>query len=589
MDSRVSPFPMIPSTPCSTRHPLPPRRRLDEGWSPSSWRNLALHYEELEGRSLASLEDLQGWLLDWSELESAISGVGSRLHAATACNTEDEEAEKSYLLWQTEVLPEAKKVGDRLDHKFLDCSHRSSLDSSWDVFVRELELQVRLYQEKNVELEARDEELAVEYGRISGGMTVLFRGDTLTLQDLSRFQQETDRDLREETWRLGWDRRLQDTESLQNLFDRMLPLRDAMAINAGFPSYREFKHLEWGRLDYEPEDCLAFHEAVEREVMPAIRKVQERRASLLGLETLRPWDFGVDPCGRPPFSPFQDSAEQVEVCAKIMAAVDFELADELEWMEAQGLLDLETRPGKRPGGFMDTFEDVRWPFIFSNSAPTHDGVETLIHETGHAFHALLAREREPLAYRNAPLEFAEVASMGLEAMASEHYQASYPAAEAQRARLDALEGSLGIFPRAATVDAFQHWLYTHPGHSQEERNQAWLDLSHRFSTGLVDWGGLEEIRANHWQATLHLFEVPFYYIEYAIAQNGALQVWNRYRQDPILALADWRSGLTLGGSRPLPELFSTAGLQFDPRGELLTELVASVMQEWKPLAAGGQA
>jgi len=295
--------------------------------------------------------------------------------------------------------------------------------------------------------------------------------------------------------------------------------------------------------------------------------------------------LGVDPEGLPAYQPFEGQAEQVAVSSKILRQVDDGIAGDLEWMQAQGLLDLDTRPSKRPGGYMDTFGDVRWPFIFSNSSPTHAGIETLIHEAGHARNFLLARDMEPDDYREPPLEFAEVASMGMEALCMEHLGAAYPAAEARRSAIDSLEGMLSTLAWTCTVDAFQHELYLNPQFDHQQRTACWEKTWSRFSTGVVDWSGLEETRATRWHAQLHIFEVPFYYIEYALAQMGAMQLWSNYRKDAQQSVGEYCQGLSLGGSRPLPELFSAAGLKFDPRGEQLPKLVAEVEAAWNKLVA----
>ncbi|RMH03850.1 MAG: M3 family oligoendopeptidase [Planctomycetota bacterium] len=567
-----------------SRHPAPPRRFLPPEWGPTDWPAIAEIVAELERRVIADPAGLETWLLDRSELDSAVAGRASRLAVAAARDTADAAAEAAHLVYQTEILPEYHRASDRLDRKYLACPARSGLDRErWRVHDRDTELAVELFREENVELEAEEEKLITEYGRISGGMTVPFRGAERTLAEMAPFAEETDRGLREEAWRAVAARRLGERERLDDLFDRMLSLRRRIAVNAGFADYRDYKHRALGRFDYSPADCLELHRSVERHVLPLVRRLSERRRRLLGLERLRPWDFAVDPEGRPPYRPFADSAGQVRLAAELIGRVDSGFAEELRWMERAGLLDLETRPNKRQGGFMDTFEDCRHPFIFANSPHTHAGIETLVHETGHAVHALLARHLEPVGYRSAPLEFCEVASMGLELLALEQLPAVYPAVEARRAALDSFEDVAASLAWTCTVDAFQHEVYTRPECGAEERARIWLDLRRRFGAP-CDWTGLEEERRFGWQAQLHLFEVPFYYVEYALAQIGALQLWSAWRRDPEGAVARLRRGLALGGSRPLPDLYRAAGLRFDPRGETLPALVGELEAAWTELA-----
>lgn len=564
----------------NSRHPPPPRRWLPAGFRATSWAVIEPWLAELERRPLQSAADLERWLLDRSELDSWIAEESSRRNVAAACHTDDQAAEAAHLAFQTEIVPEIKPVADRLDRRYLACPHRSELPrANWTVHDREVALSVKLFREENVELEAREEELTLEYGQITGAMTVAWQGREWTLSELARFAEEPDRRLREEAWRLAAGRRAQDAAKLEQLFDQMHVLRAQMAQNAGFDNFRDYAHCAAGRFDYSTADCLALGENVARHVVPVVRRMNDWRRERLGLSSLRPWDLAVDPLHAPPFQPFTDPRGQVAMAARLLARIRPDFAEELRWMEESGLLDLETRPHKRPGGFMDTFEGARVPFIFANSGTTHGDVETLLHETGHALHALAGREREPVDYRGAPLEFAEVASMGMEAMCMEHLASEYPPQQVRAARLRSLEGIASTFPWVAIVDGFQQRIYTEPCLGADARQRAWVELRQRFASG-VDWSGLEAERAREWHRQLHIFEVPFYYVEYALAQIGALQLWRRYRHDPAAAVEGYLAGLRLGGSRPLPELYAAAGLRFDPRGETLGELMKELEEAW---------
>lgn len=569
----------------AARHPAPPRRWLPPEWRALNWEAIRPRLEELEQRPILSRSDLERWLRDRDELDSWISEEATRRNIASACHTDDAAAEASHLEFQTEIVPLIQPVDDRLDRRYLAAPQRAELErTQWEVHDREVELAVRLFRAENVELEAREEELCVEYGRITGGMTVEWRERTWTLPELAPFSEEADRELREEAWRLGASRRAQDADLLEDLFDRMHALRARMAKNADFPNFRDYVHVAKGRFDYSAEDCLAYGRNVEQHVLPVLRRMNDWRQQRLGLESLRPWDLAVDPLHAPAFQPFRDPAGQVTVAERLLGRVHPDFAAELHWMHEAGLLDLASRPHKRQGGFMDVFEGVRLPFIFANSSTTHSDVETLLHETGHALHALAARERTPAAYRSSPLEFAEVASMGMEAMCMEHLREDYPPEQARAARLRSLEGIPSTLSWVATVDGFQQQIYVQPCEGRAARTEAWVALRKRFSSG-VNWSGLEQERAREWHRQLHLFEVPFYYIEYAIAQMGALQLWTRYRRDPADAVRRYREGLALGGSRPLPELFAAAGLRFDPRGEMLAELMEELETAWRAEAA----
>ncbi len=565
---------------------LPPQPRyLPSGLRITNWDSACPWLKELAERPLADADALRRWLLDRSELDSLVSAESARRMVATACNTADADAEAAYLGYETEVMPRIKQACDGLDQRFLAHPQRQLLDEFWQVYDRDTELSVRLFREENLPLEAEEEKLAVAYGRTMGAMTVQFRGEERTLPAMAKYLESRDRGVREEVWRLCTQRRLQDATRLDSLFDQLYELRQRVAANAGFDNYRLFKHQEYGRFDYSADDCLALHAQIEKHVLPLARRMDEARRRQLELDPLRPWDLGVDPAGADLFEPFQDSAGQLRLGRELLGKVDTEFGQDLEWMAARGLLDLETRADKRPGGFLETFEDERVPFIFANSGTTHADVETLVHEGGHAVHALLARDLEPDSYRHSPIEFAEVASKGMEFMALEHLPSAYPEKEARRTRLRALEDCVHGFTWIATVDAFQHQIYSAGDTSAEQRAECWTRLRQRFG-GTTDWSGLERERASEWHRQLHVFEVPFYYVEYALAELGALQLWLAYRREPAAAVAAYRRGLSLGGSRPLPQLFAAAGLRFDPTGELLAELVPELESEW--LSLGGE-
>ncbi|MBT3340165.1 MAG: M3 family oligoendopeptidase [Planctomycetes bacterium] len=565
----------------SDRYPAPSRRYLPSDFEVLDWSNAQPFYTELTDRPLDTLDALETWVFDRSELDAYVGAEASRRMIRAARFTDDQEAEEKWLAFETEFIPQLSPVSDALDHRFLDCPFRHDLDNhKWEIYVRDSELAVELFCQENIPLAAEEAKLANRFGQIAGAMTVLYQGKELTLAALGTYAESPDRSIREETWRLATQRRGQDKETLESLFEEMLALRAQEAKNAGFDNYRDYKHRAWGRFDYSPADCEAFHKNVERFVLPALERMRTHRKKCLRLESLRPWDLAVDLDQAEAFEPFQNEAEHVSVAASLLEKIHSPFADDLRWMQESDLLDLATRPHKRPGGFMDTFADVRVPFIFANSGTTHSDVETLIHEVGHAVHALAAREMEPSDYHDAPLEFAEVASMAMESMAMEHLDSVYPEQEARRATRASLESCVSTFAWVATIDAFQHWLYTHEQHTREERAEAWVETRARFSAG-IDWSGLEAERVYEWQKQLHLFEVPFYYIEYGIAQNGALQVWKSYLDDPKAAIERYRQGLALGGSRPLPELYDAAGIRFDPQGACLEDLIPALEKAWR--------
>ena len=401
---------------------------------------------------------------------------------------------------------------------------------------------------------------------MAGAMTVNFRGQERTLQQMSKFYEETDRAIREEAWRLADGRALADREALDSIYDEMVLLRDRAAKNAGFGNYRDYVFVKKDRFDYTPDDCLRFHEAIEESFVPLSREIDKVRRETLGIDTLRPWDLRVDPESRSSLSPFEDLAGLVGGAAKVVAEIDPQLSGFFSRMADLELFDLESRKGKAPGAYQEELTEVRLPFIFLNAAKRDNDVRTLLHESGHSFHTFLMREKGVPYFNggaNIPTEFAEVASMTMEIISGEHYQGVfYNQRDARRSNWEEAVSNVKLFTWVATIDAFQHWVYTHPGHSHEERARTWVDTFNRFS-GLENYESLETSRAYRWHRQLHIFEVPFYYIEYGIALTGALGIWTQYRRDRRSAIDLYKSALSLGASRSLPELFAAAGLEWD--------------------------
>ncbi len=468
--------------------------------------------------------------------------------------------------------------------RYLDAPERAELPRErFAVLDRALENRRALFREANIPRETQLAELEQQYQKIMGAMTVAFRDQERTLVQMAPFLEETDRSLRQEAWELGARRRLQDREAIDNLFDQMKDLRIAVAHEAGFANFVEYAFRNRERFDYGIEDSIRFHEAVEKVVVPLMRRIQEEHKAALGLETFRPWDGAVDPLGRPPLHPFQDVEQLAAGTEAIFSEVDAELGAQFAYLRQHELLDLANRKGKAPGGYQTTLEDARLPFIFMNAVGLDADVRTLLHEGGHAFHTLACRGEPLAAYRDSPLEFCEVASMTMELLGARRLDPFYNAKDASRSNRKLLEGIVLILPWIATVDAFQHWLYTHPTHTRDQRKTAWNELLERFG-GIVDWSGYEEARNHSWHRQLHIFLYPFYYIEYGIAQLGALQIWQSALTNRAAAVADYKKALALGGSRPLPDLFAAAGIRFDFSAEQIGSLMTTIRTELDKLS-----
>jgi oligoendopeptidase F len=558
-----------------------PRRFVPLAANLGDWSQIAPLYDQLEARAqdCATPAELEHWLLDWSELSAALDEESSKRYIAMTCHTDNPDAERAYLHFVEKVEPELKPRQFRLAQIYVAHPAREQLPRErYQVFDRDTKVQVELFRQESVPLETEETKLSQEYQKLSGSLTVQFRGEEKTLVQMGRYLEEPDRALRQESWELVANRRLQEKDKFDDIYDRQIALRGRIARNAGFDTYRDFAFRKLGRFDYTPDDCLRFHDAVEAEVMPVVRDLQAQRRQHLGLDKLRPWDLAADPRGRPPLRPFEQVEQMVNRTQDIFNDLDGHLADGYRQMHQLRLLDLANRRGKAPGGYQSTLAEARLPFIFMNAVGVQRDVETLLHESGHAFHALATREEDLYAYRSAPIEFCEVASMSMELLGGQFLEHFYSKPEANRARRTHLETVVNVFPWIATVDAFQHWVYTHPGHTRQERQAAWVQLMTRFA-GDVDWTGYEAARANLWHRQLHIFTHPFYYIEYGIAQLGALQVWANSKRDHAAALRDYQGALALGGSKPLPELFAAAGCRFDFSRATIAPLVKLVREE----------
>ena len=541
------------------RHYLPPGIKFE-------WDDLSKTYAELASRTIGGVSELEAWMLDEAEFDSYIYEQRAIRYINSTLQTDNPEYTGAYQKYVDELEPSIKVATFGLLGKFAATPSHSELPrEEYGLEDRRRLNALQIFKEANVELEKQDSNLAQGYLRTLGAMTVTFRGQERTLQQMSRFYEEPERATREEAWRLVEKRALQDRDALEGTYDQMVQIRDKAARNAGYANFRDYIFVKKDRFDYTPADCERFHQGVEEFIVPLSREIDRTRGEKLGVGQLRPWDMRVDPESRPALSPFKDGAGLLGGAEKVVEQIDPELAGYFSRMAELHLLDLESRKGKAPGGYQEELSEARLPFIFMNAANRDNDVRTLLHESGHSFHTFLMRKKG-LPYFNAnanlPLEFAEVASMSMEVMSGEHYEGVfYDSQDAQRSNREEAVANVKLFAWVATVDAFQHWVYTHPAHTHEERAAAWVKTFNRFC-GLEDYEGFEESRTYRWHRQLHFFEVPFYYIEYGIALTGALGIWGRYRRDRKDAIEAYKNALSLGASRPLPDLFSAAGLEW---------------------------
>lgn len=562
-----------------------PRHFLPEDFKVTTWEALQPFFEDLKQRELPDKAALEQWLKDLSELEAVVSEDACWRQIRMTCDTTDETYRNAFTYFCMEIQPRLQPYAFELNKKLLACPFTKELDQQmFFTYLRSVQKSVDLFQEKNIPLMAEVNVMQQEYGQITGAMTIEVKGQEYTLQQAAKFLEHVDRGLREEVFTKMAARRMADRDALDTLYSNLVGKRDQIARNAGFANYRDYKFEELGRFDYTKEDCFAFHDAVREHVVPLVAKISERQRQKLKLDKLRPWDTEAEPEGIKPLEPFTTGEELVEKAEECFTRLRPFFGDCLRTMQRMHHLDLESRKGKAPGGYNCPLAETGVPFIFMNAAGQMKDVTTIVHEGGHAIQAFLTHGLQLSAFKEYPMEIAEVASMSMELFTMDYWDLFFDNPDdLRRAKLQQLERVITIFPWIATIDKFQHWIYEHPDHTVSMRTEAWERIQDEFSAHVVDWSGLETYRSCAWQRQLHLYEVPFYYIEYGIAQLGAIAMWKQLRENKEQALDNYMKALGLGYTVPLKELYAAAGIRFDFSPDYVRTLIAFVQQEMDQL------
>ena len=557
------------------------RKYIPEKLIVENWEVIEPYFKELLEREINSKNDLEKWLADMNELEAVINEDFSWRQIKMTCDTTDKKLEESFNFFCMEIHPKIQPYADALNKKLVNSAYTKELNpDSYFTYLRSVKKNIDLFREDNIQLQAELAVLQQKYGVITGKMIVEVNGKEYTLQQAAKFLESHDRDLREDVYRKINERRLQDKNELNNLFSILIEKRQKVAENAGFENYRDYKFKELGRFDYSKEDCFRFHDSVKDHVLPLVNKIYSNKKRKLGLDNLRPWDVEAEPAGTKALTPFKTGSELLEKSIECFRQIRPFFGECLQQMNTMKHLDLESRQGKAPGGYNCPLAESGAPFIFMNAAGQMHDVTTMVHEGGHAVHSFLTHNLSLNAFKEYPMEIAEVASMAMELFSMDHWDVFFENKDdLRRAKEHQLERTITIFPWIAVIDKFQHWLYENPDHTTEERTEQWLTILNDFSDDVIDYTGLENYRANGWQKQLHLFEVPFYYIEYGIAQLGAIGMWMQYKKNPEQALDNYMKALSLGGTKTLPELYRAAGLTFDFSAENIKTLMDFVNEE----------
>ena len=555
---------------------------LKEDFDATSLDSLEPVFNELLSRDVKSVGDLESFFSDISDMAEHISEAGARLYIAMTCDTENELKQTNFLNFVENIRPRMSEVSNKLDLKILNLDFLDRLSDRYTLILRSMRNSIEIFREENIPLSVECTKLSTEYQKIIGAMTVNFEGMEYTLPQMRRFLESNDRETRRLAWTSVRERRMKDSSRISEILDELIDKRNKIAQNAGFKNYVEYAFRSMERFDYTPEDCREFHKSVEIHCMPLIHKINQDRLKGFGFDKLMPWDVNEksgdspDVQGRPALAPFQDVSELVSLTSEVFHRMSDELGKMFDRLVDGEVLDLDSRKGKAPGGYQYNLEKTGLPFIFMNASGQQGDVETMIHEAGHAFHSMYCSHLGLIQERNYPIEFAEVASMSMELLTQPHWDVFYSDGEdVRRARKMHLESVIGLLAWICRVDAFQHWMYENPKHSHNERSKYWLELRSRFGPR-TDWTGFEEDEALFWQTQGHLFGAPFYYIEYGIAQLGALQIWAKQLDDPQTALSDYKNAMILGNTRNLPDLFEAADIKLSFDEEHIGSLVNHV-------------
>lgn len=564
----------------------PKRKFLPNNLVIDAWEKLLPFYEDLKSREINTLSDLEKLLHDRSELEAVLEEDMAWRYIKMNIDTTNEDFKEAFEFFVTQISPNIAPYEDALNRKVNDCKFTSELKGdAYKIYLRGIKKSIELYREENIPIITQLQTDQQKYGAVCAAMTVEVDGKTLTLQQAAKYFKENDRAKREEVFFKVNKRRLQDKDELNKQFNHLIELRHKIALNAGFKNYRDYKHEELGRFDYKVEDCFSFHDAIAHEVMPIINQIDEERKKALKLNSLKPWDTEVDVSGKAPLKPFETGAELLEKTIKAFYRLDNYFGECIEIMKEMGHLDLDSRIGKAPGGFNYPLYEIGVPFIYMNAAGTLRDLVTMVHEGGHAIHSFLSRDLELTEFKSVPSEVAELASMGMELISMDYWDEFFSNEDdLKRAKKEQLEKVIGTLPWVAAIDKFQHWIYENPTHNEQERYEKWNEIISTFGSSVIDWKGLEEIRSNMWQKQLHLFEVPFYYIEYGMAQLGAIALWRNYKQNPEKTVQQYKDALKLGYTKSIGEIYKTAGIEFNFTRNYVKELMHFVNNELQKLS-----
>jgi oligoendopeptidase F len=561
------------------------REYLPEKLEVSDWQVVESYFHELLSRKMLGFDDLKKWLRNRSELESFLQEELGWRYIRMSCDTANEEYSAAFNFFVGEIQPKIAPLSHQLDQFLLGNAFLSELKGRpYEILLRQVKKRVEIFREANVLLFAELQQKEQEFSAISGAMSIEWEGQEITLQQANNFLEQDDRNKREQVYQKIMARRAMDANRLDDLMNELLVSRNEIAANADFKDFRDFMFASLGRFDYTANDCIQFHEAVEKFLVPINEKIDAHHRKELQLDVLKPWDVSAAVKGKVPLQPFSSTEDAMTKTIACFHEIDPFLGSCMSQMKQANRIDLDSRKGKAPGGYNYPLYETGLPFIFMNSTNSLRDMVTLVHEGGHAVQSIVDRPLELVDFKNLPSEIAELASMSMELISMEHWHHYFEnEQELKMAKRKHLEDVLKGLPWIACVDAFQHWIYTNPNHSVEERSNAWLKTYERFASKSVDWTGVESVKKLLWQKQLHIYEVPFYYIEYGFAQLGAIAMWRNYRLNPEQTIKQYLDALKMGYTASISEVYEKAGVRFDFSEDYIRELAGFVNEEWEKL------
>ena len=563
----------------------PIRKFVPEDLVINSWDKIKSLFDNLVDREISNVLELEQWMLDQSELSAVLEEDMAWRYIKMNIDTTDKELGERFSFWIKEISPNTAPYSHKLNLKLVKSPYLKDLDQEkYRIYLRSVKKQIEIFRKENIPLFTTMEEKQQEYGAISAKMSIEVDGEKMTMQKAALLLKSTDRAKREEIYNKISSRRLQDEKALDDLYDELILLRQKIASNAGFDNYRDYMFAALGRFDYTPKDCFNFHDAIAQEIVPIINSFEQRRKEKLGNISYKPWDTAVDVDGLAPLKPFDGGTELTDLSIECFNRLRPYFGESLATMKAMKHLDLESKNGKAPGGFMYPLYEIGVPFIYMNAVGSQRDLVTMVHEGGHAVHSFLSRDLSLTEFKSTPSEVAELASMAMELLSMDHWDVFYSdAADLKRAKLEQLEKVLEGLPWIASIDKFQHWIYT-TEHTAKQRKEKWLEISAELGNQIIDWEGNENVHANLWQKQLHLYEVPFYYIEYGMAQLGAIAMWRSYKQLGEQGLDNYMDALKLGYTKTIGEIYETAGIKFDFSASYVKELADFIKEELEKLS-----